>query len=129
MASRMIYLVSTNPQGVKPTMTMEQIQTTITSNAQPALWEASGTITLPSSRSLLARFLYLGEDNYVLGAQDLLPIRVKISLDDVGSYVVTSPDTGIFGVARTLTNALRDFRSALQEHYEVLEEDEANLAP
>ena len=110
-------------------MTMAQIQTTITSNPQPAQWEGSGTIALPSSRPLLARLLYVGEDNYVLGAQDLLPIRVKISLDDVGSYVVTSPDTGIFGVARTLANALRDFRSALQEHYEVLEEDEAELAP
>ena len=97
--------------------------------SESAQWEGSGTIALPSSRPLRARLLYVGEDNYVLGASDLLPIRVNISLDDGGSYVVASPDTGIFGVARTLAHALRDFRSALQDHYEVLEEDEAELAP
>lgn len=104
-------------------MTYVDVNTAVRPETRPARWASSETI-VPSGTSN-NQLVYLGGDSYVLRGPDLLPMQVGIAVEDNASYVVRSPASGIFGVGRTLAQALRDFRVALHDHYEVLRSERA----
>lgn len=84
--------------------------------------QTSATVSNPEGADQL---IYVGGDLYGFRANDLLPIVVSIAVDEDGSYIVTSRDTGIFGTGPTVSDGLRDLHAALWDHFTVLSEDDA----
>lgn len=77
-----------------------------------------GRLTTVRVARILAGEYWLG------GPAFLRPVRAHIqpASDHVAAV---QPDTGIFGVGDTLASAVTDLRSALAQHFDVLEVEEA----
>ncbi len=57
------------------------------------------------------------------------PLRVLIERDEAGDYVVSDSELAVYGVGADRISAMADYKQALIEYYEIIEEESRDHVP
>lgn len=92
--------------------------------------QTSLAIGSPAGANVAQRFLVARQiaDSFWLAGDDLIqPVLAQIQVDG-DDLLATEPVTGIYGVGSDLAEAVNDLRSALRDHFVVLNDESSSLS-